>query len=426
MTTTPNLDTPRPGDAAPVSRRWGPCRILVAAIAAVVLVAAAEPAPAADPAFDRWVREFWPQAKAAGITRATFDAAFAGVHARDPEVLELAERQPEFTQTLAAYMARAVSDTRVENGRKMLAEYGPWLKRIEAGLGVQPEIVVAIWGMESSYGAVLDNPKVVRSVVRSLATLGCCDPKRSRFGRKQLIAALKIIQRGDVSPPRMTGSWAGAMGHTQFIPTSYLAYSMDANGDGRVDIWGTIPDALATTANLLAENGWQRGETWGYEVALPKAFNYGLVGGKARSLADWQKLGVRRATGGGFPRPEDAARLIMPAGSQGPAFLVLKNFSVIKRYNNADSYALAVGHLADRILGGGPLTVAWPAEVRPLSSAEIAEMQRLLSARGFSTGGVDGKVGPGTMKAIRAFQAREGLVADGYPSADVLDRLKEG
>lgn len=398
-----------------------------AAIAAALAVLLALPVGTAraDAAFEGWKRSFWPQAKAAGITRQTFDAAFAGITSSDPEVLELANRQPEFTKTIGEYLATAVSDARIETGRQMLAQYKPWLDRIESRFGVQPEIVVAIWGMESNYGKVLGDPTIVRSVVRSLATLACCDPKRRKFGRSQLVAALKILQRGDVAPAHLTGSWAGAMGHTQFIPTSYLVFSADADGDGRVDIWSNVPDALATAASLLARNGWQPGETWGYEVTLPPGFNYRLADGKTqRSLAQWQGLGVRRAAGGGFPRPADKARLMLPAGARGPAFLVLKNFGVIKRYNNANSYALGVGHLADRIAGGGPLVAGWPADTRPLSTAQIETMQKLLSAKGYSTGGIDGKLGPGTRKAIAAYQSAAGLPADGFPSVSLLEKLQ--
>jgi len=391
----------------------------------VVCLAAPTGAVRADADFERWMRAFWPQAKAAGITRATFDTAFAGITSPDPEVLELARKQPEFTKTIGEYLATAVSDARIETGKQMLADYKPWLDRIESHFGVQREIVVAIWGMESNYGKVLDDPKIVRSVVRSLATLACCDPQRRKFGRSQLVAALKILQRGDVPASRFTGSWAGAMGHTQFIPTSYLAFSTDADGDGRVDIWSNVPDALATAASLLAKNGWQRGETWGYEVTLPPGFNLRLADEKTqRTLAQWQSLGVRRAAGGGFPRPDDKARLMMPADARGPAFLLAKNFSVIKRYNNANAYALAVGHLADRLVGGGPLAANWPADVRPLTTAQIETMQKLLSARGYSTGGIDGKLGPGTRKAIAAYQSASGLPADGFPSLSLLARLE--
>jgi membrane-bound lytic murein transglycosylase B len=381
----------------------------------------------ADAAFQKFVTGFWPQAQKAGITRATYDRAFAGIRERDPEVLEKARYQPEFVKTIGEYLATAVSDARIETGREMLVKWKPWLDRIEARSRVPRQILVAIWGMESNYGKVLDNPAVVKSVVRSLATLACCDPKRGKFGRSQLIAALKIVQRGDVPFDRFTGSWAGAMGHTQFIPTSYLAFSTDADGDGKADIWTNIPDALATAANLLAKNKWRTGETWGYEVVLPQGFNYARVDEKAgRSLAEWQKMGVRRASGGAFPRPDDTAKLILPAGARGPAFLILPNFNVIKRYNNATSYALGVGILADRIMGAPPLAATWPADMRPLSGAQVEELQRLLAQKGYDPGGIDGMAGPGTRDAIRAYQSDKGLPADGNPSTAILDFLKKG
>jgi membrane-bound lytic murein transglycosylase B len=399
--------------------------VVAALMSAVVLGGFTE--ARADAAFERFVAGFWPQAKKADITRATYDRAFAGITAHDPEVLEKANYQPEFVKTIGEYLATAVSDARVETGKEMLAAWKPWLDRIEARSGVQRQILVAIWGMESNFGKVLDDPAVVKSVIRSLATLACCDPKRGKFGRSQLIAAMKILQRGDVPANRFTGSWAGAMGHTQFIPTSYLAFSADADGDGKVDIWTNIPDALATAANLLVKNGWRKGETWGYEVVLPSGFNYARVDEKAgRPLADWQKMGVKRATGAGFPHPEQKAKLILPAGARGPAFLILPNFNVIKRYNNATSYALGVGLLSDRIVGAPPLGASWPADMRPLTGAQVEELQRLLAQKGYDPGDIDGKAGPGTRDAIRAYQADKGLPADGNPSTAILDFLKKG
>jgi len=399
---------------------------IVAALLSIAGPGGVSPAHA-DAAFQRFVTGFWPQAKKAGITRATFDRAFAGITARDPEVLEKAAYQPEFVKTIGEYLATAVSDARIETGKEMLVAWKPWLDRIEARSGVQRQILVAIWGMESNYGKVLDNPAVMKSVIRSLATLACCDPKRGKFGRSQLIAAMKILQRGDVPAGGFTGSWAGAMGHTQFIPTSYLAFSADADGDGKVDIWKNIPDALATAANLLVKNGWRKGETWGYEVVLPKGFNFARVDEKSpRAVADWQKMGVRRASGAAFPRPADKARLILPAGAGGPAFLILPNFNVIKRYNNATSYALGVGILSDRIVGAPPLMAGWPADMRPLSGAQVEELQRLLAQHGYDPGGIDGRAGPDTREAIRAYQAAKGLPADGNPSSAILDFLKKG
>jgi membrane-bound lytic murein transglycosylase B len=377
----------------------------------------------ADPGFNRWVQDFWPAAQAEGISRATFEVAFSGV-TPDPEVLQKASNQAEFVKPMWDYVASAASEKRVATGRQMLAQHRALLDRIEAAYGVDRHILVAIWGMESSYGEVLGNPKIVKSVVRSLATLGYADPKRGKFGRQQLIAALKILQNGDVSPAGLTGSWAGAMGHTQFIPTTYLAYAVDFDGDGRRSVWNEA-DALASAGHYLKKSGWVGGRTWGYEVALPPDFDYRLVDAEAtHSLAAWERMGVRRAGGEAFPRADDNAVLIAPAGAAGPAFLMLRNHFVIKRYNNATAYALGVGHLADRLRGGGPFVQAWPQAERPLSRDESAELQTHLMRAGLYAGAIDGKIGPGSRAAIRAFQARRGWIADGFAGVRLLQTLR--
>ena len=380
----------------------------------------------ADPGFDRWVENFWPTAQAEGISRVTYDAAFRGV-APDPEVLEKARYQPEFVRPLWDYVASGASEKRVAGGREMLARHQRLLDRIEQAYGVDRHILVAIWGMESSYGEVLGNPKIVKSVIRSLATLAYADERRTRFGRQQLVAALKILQRGDIALAGLTGSWAGAMGHTQFIPTTYEAYAVDFDGDGRRDIWNSEADALASAGNYLAESGWVGGKTWGYEVVLPPGFDYRLADDEAAlTLADWERLGVRRARGEGFPRPEDNGVLLAPAGASGPAFLLLRNHFVIKRYNNATSYALAVGHLADRLRGGGEFTQAWPAGERPLNDAERAELQQHLARVGLYNGAIDGKIGPQSRAAVRAYQSGRGMPADGYVGVRLLETMRSG
>ncbi len=396
--------------------------ILAALVGFALALGGAAPA-SADAKFDRWVRGFWPKAKAAGISAATYKRAFSGL-TPDPEVLQKASRQAEFHKAIWEYLDSAVSDTRVETGREKLREWRRWLDRIEAKYGVDRHIVVAIWGMESSYGAVLDNPGVVRNVIRSLATLAYAGGRRSRYGRQQLIAALKILQRGDIHPRGMTGSWAGAMGHTQFIPTTFDAYGVDMDGDGHRNIWSSIPDALGSTAAYLKRAGWNAGETWGYEVKLPSGFNYSLVGRRhRRSIADWERHGVKRVADRDFPRPGDKAYLLLPGGSKGPAFLMLHNFRVIKRYNNADAYALAVGHLADRLMGGYTFVQSWPRDDAPLRRSEVKTLQTVLNRRGYDTGGVDGKVGPKTRSAIIAVQKRLGWHADGYAGTKLLKRL---
>lgn len=389
------------------------------------LASLAFPAQAQSQAgFQRWVADFWPTAHAAGISRSTYERGFRGVRL-DPAVLEKARYQPEFVKPLWDYVDRAVSKKRLANGKKMLRKYRALLDALERTYNVDRHILVAIWGMESSYGEVLDDPKIVKSVVQSLATLAYADRKRARFGRRQLLAALKILQRGDISPSGLTGSWAGAMGHTQFIPTTYNAYAVDFDGDGRRNIWTSPADALASAANYLKKVGWVSGKTWGYEVVLPRRFNYSLADSNTtRTVAQWRKLGIARTGGRKFPRPNDRAELLLPSGAKGPAFLLLRNHFIIKRYNNATSYALAIGHLADRLGGGGAFAQAWPRSERPLSKIEIRELQAELARAGHYKGRIDGKIGPKSRAAIRAFQVHAGLTADGYAGFTLLVRLR--
>lgn len=389
-----------------------------AAARAAVGLSLMAPLPAAAGSFESWLEGFWPRARAEGVSRQTFTAAFAGV-TPDPEVIEAAQRQPEFVKPMWEYLASAVSERRIANGRAQLAELANLLTAIETIYGVDRHVVVAIWGMESSYGQFLGT----KSVIRSLATLSYTGTRR-RFGEQQLLAALRILQRGDTTPERMYGSWAGAMGHTQFIPTTYNAYAVDFDGDGRRDIWDTVADALASTANYLRASGWQPGLPWGWEVTLPRGFDFGYGGEAWRPAREWQAAGVRRADGGALGRGDETMMLVLPAGARGPAFLVSRNFRAILRYNNATAYALAVGHLADRLGGAGPLVAAWPTDERPLGTQERRELQGLLAARGYAVGAIDGIIGSRTQAAIRAFQRRAGLPADGYASTSLLDRLR--
>ncbi|VAW12227.1 Membrane-bound lytic murein transglycosylase B [hydrothermal vent metagenome] len=382
-------------------------------------------APFSISKYNRLVEGLWPEARARGISRATFDRAFAGV-VPDPGVLRKAAKQPEFTTPPWHYINKRVSEKRIGNGLEKLAEFEGLLDRIEARYGVDRYVVVAIWGMESSYGFILDDRKIVKPVIQSLSTLAFYgrSKRRKKFGRKQLLAALQILEARDTTPDRMLGSWAGAMGHTQFIPTTYLAYAVDFDGDGRRDIWDNVADALGSTAHYLKKSGWKTGQTWGYEVKLPRGFNYGLTGRRnARTLAQWSTLGVGRVSAKTFPRPTDKAWLVTLAGARGPAFLMLKNFRSILRYNNATSYAVAVGHLADRLRGGGPFVQPWPEGDRLLGREKRKDLQRLLRARGFGISAIDGKIGPNTRKAIRAYQSRVGLVPDGFATKALLDRL---
>lgn len=369
--------------------------------------------------FAAWRAGFRRRARAAGIRGDVFDAAFRGV-APNAEVRRLDGRQAEFVKPIWEYLDTAVSDSRISNGRASYRKHRRTVEAIERQFGVEASVVVAIWGMETNYGSFRGDI----GVIEALATLAH-DGRRRRFAEEQLIAALKIIQAGDTQPANMRGSWAGAMGHTQFIPTSYLAYAVDFTGDGRRDVWAEDPtDALASTANYLRRFGWTYGQPWGVEVALPGGFNYALADLDTRkSVGAWEALGVRTAEGGRLPDHGRAA-LLAPAGARGPVFLVFDNFRVIKRYNNANSYAMAVGHLAARINGRPDFRATWPRGDRALSRTEKVELQRLLTARGFDTRGVDGKIGPNTIAAIRAFQRRAGLVPDGYASAALLRALR--
>ncbi|MFO7854200.1 MAG: lytic murein transglycosylase [Paracoccaceae bacterium] len=344
-------------------------------------------------------------------------SAGVGVNAR---VLELDAYQPEFVRPIWDYLDSAVSETRVETGRRLLDEKASLLARIEARHGVDREVLLAVWGLESAYGFNYgDIP-----VIESLATLAH-EGRRRDFAEEQLIAALRILQSGDVTPDRMVGSWAGAMGHTQFIPTSLAAYAVDFDGDGRRDLWAPdAADALASTANYLARFGWEQDAPTAIEVRLPDGFDHALADAAIRrDPAVWREMGVTRADGRALPEGGEVA-ILAPAGAAGPAFAAYPNFRAILRYNNATSYGLAVSLLSARIAGAGPLIGDWPRGDRPLSRAETEEMQRRLTALGHDTGGTDGIVGPMTRAAIRGFQDARGLTPDGYASADLLERLR--
>ncbi|MFB9151557.1 lytic murein transglycosylase [Roseovarius ramblicola] len=365
--------------------------------------------------FDRWIVGFRSRAAAAGIRRDVLESAFRGVR-YDPEVVAKDRNQSEFKREIWDYLDAAVSPKRVEDGQAALRRHRRTLNRIEAHYGVEKEIVTAVWGMESTFGTRLgDLP-----LVQSLATLAY-DGRRGAFFEKQLMAALQILQSGDVNPRAMKGSWAGAMGHTQFIPTSYLAYAVDFTGDGRRDVWSDNPtDALASTAAYLKRFGWRKGMPWGVEVRVPRGASFG---GASRMPSDWAARGVV-GTDGRPVRDHGSARILQPAGPEGASFMVFANFDVIKRYNNADAYALGVGHLADRIAGGPPIEASWPRGYDPLSFDERKEMQRRLRRKGFAVEKIDGIVGPNTVDAIRAFQRSVGAEADGLPSQQLLSLLR--
>ncbi|MCK0096092.1 lytic murein transglycosylase [Yoonia sp. F2084L] len=369
--------------------------------------------------FQNWIAQFRGRARAAGISDRTFDAAFADIRYL-PDSIERDNNQAEFVRPLADYMASAVSDTRVANGREQVRRYATLLSQIEARFDVEPHVVVAVWGMESNYGQRRgDTP-----LISTLATLAY-NGRRGAFFESQLIAALKILQNGDVAPRNMTGSWAGAMGHTQFMPTSYEAYAVDFTGDGRRDIWADDPsDALASTAAYLRRFRWTKGQPWGVEVRLAANFDYNQTGRTVtRRPSDWARFGVVGVDGQPVPDYGDAT-LSTPTGAGGPAFLLFRNYDVISRYNNAEAYIIGVGHLSDRIRGAGPLQTAFPADERRLRRAERRELQQRLTNAGYSTQGVDGRIGPNSRAAIQAYQRSVGLPPDGHPSMALLERLR--
>lgn len=367
-----------------------------------------------------FLKQVRPEALAAGITAKTFDRATRGLEA-DPQVLALASSQPEFVKPIWDYMAGLVSETRIAAGRERLAQQGGTLAAIERAYGVDRHVVLAIWGVESNFGTSAGT----RGVVRSLATLAAGDERRSRFWRAEFIAALRILEQGNITPERMTGSWAGAMGHTQFMPTTYRAHAVDFDKDGRRNIWDSVADGLASTANYLKASGWRAEDPWGFEVVLPKGFDFGLSApGRAQPASFWRRAGVKRPGGIAVRETTSPLQLILPAGAHGPAFLVTGNFRAILRYNPAEAYALAVGHLADRIAGGEPVMAAWPESDRPLARTEREELQKRLRQHGLDTGVADGIIGSQSRAAIRAFQRTRGMPEDGYPSLQLLEEVR--
>ncbi len=397
--------------------------MLTRILAAFLLLLSLGVGPAsADAKFEAFIQtSLWPRVKAAGFSRDLFDQAFAGITDPDPAVLKLAKNQPEFTSTTSDYLAKAVTPARIETGQAKNKEEARLLDAIEAKYGVDRHILLGIWGMESNFG----KDKGSMSVMRSLATLAYSGNKK-QYAYEQLIAAFRILKRGVVKASDFTGSWAAAMGHTQFIPTSYVSYAVDWDGDGVKDIWNSKEDALASTANYLAKAGWKSDRPWGWEVTLPKGFNRALIGRtKWRTVAEWQKLGIERADGGKFGSSNADAFVMVPQGIDGPRFLVTKNFLAIMDYNLSHSYALAVGHLGDRIRGKGPILAAWPNVDFDLSFEQRVELQRRLSSMGYETGGSDGRFGARTYEAIIAYQKQAGLPLDGVPSVKLLQHIKK-
>jgi len=369
--------------------------------------------------FDTWLEAFRIEALAAGIPSETFDQAFDGVTV-SPRVLERDAFQPEFTRSVWDYLDGAVSDTRIATGHTRLGENQDLLAALEAEYGVDRYLVLAIWGLESSYGAIRGNTYIIEA----LATLAY-DGRRAAWARAELIAALRILEEGNMEPRAMLGSWAGAMGHTQFIPSSYIQYAVDQDGDGRRDLINTHADALASTANYLSLHGWDPDSNWGFEIILPDEFDYGLTGRRSpQPMWQWRTLGVINVDGTPLPNSDEAASILVPAGARGPAFLVRANFGAIMRYNNSTSYALGIAHLADRLRGDEPFLSEWPRGERALTRSERLELQRLLAANGFNPGPADGIIGARTQAAVTAFQRAQSLPADGFVTTALLEQLR--
>jgi lytic murein transglycosylase len=385
------------------------------AIATFLPILAAGPLLAAD--FSACVRELRGEATARGITSQTFDQALAGVEP-DQSVLDAMDNQPEFKVPIWDYLAVLVDDKRIADGRAKLAEWAAVLADAEEKFGVDRHTVVAIWGVESDYGRVRGG----RPLVRSLATVSCFGG-RQRFFRSELLATLRIVQNGDMPLESLVGSWAGAFGQTQFMPSTFQRVAVDFDGDGRRDIVGSVPDALGSAANYLKRAGWASGRPWGYEVRLPANYDGPSGRGTRQALTDWSRLGIRRIDGTALAGSGPAA-LLLPAGASGPAFIVFGNFNAIYSYNAAESYALAIAHLSDRLRGGGPFQTPWPTDDPGLSRAERRELQQRLLDRGFDVGEVDGAIGPRTRAAIAAFQQAAGLPVNGRAGARTLNALK--
>ena len=368
--------------------------------------------------FSRWMAEFSTIARTAGIDEAILQIAFDNVRLI-PRVIESDRAQPEFTRTVWDYLDGALSTQRIARGQDKLLQLRPVIDAISARYGVPAEVLVAIWGMESNYGSnVGDIP-----TIDALATLGF-EGRREEWARGQLLAALKILQNRDIDRAQMIGSWAGAMGQTQFLPSNFLAYAVDADGDGRRDIWGSVADVMASTANFLARSGWQASQPWGIEVRLPPGFDYARADADVQQPATkWADEGVQAMDGAPLPAVEGSS-ILLPASARGPAFLVGPNFRTILRYNNSTSYALAVGLLAQKLAGGPAMQTPWPRDLQALTRSQMLALQTALNARGFDCGTPDGTIGPATRRGVRQYQRSLNLPADGYPTLDLLQRLQ--
>ena len=374
---------------------------------------------AAAASFHTCIESLWPLAAKRSVSRSVFDAYTASL-TPDLRIMDLLDNQPEFTKSFWDYLDILVNDARLQRGREILQQYRTTFDAVEKAYGVDRNIIAAIWGVESNYGTMGGD----RPVIRSTATLACVGRRQAYF-REEFLSTLEILQHGDVKPGRLVGSWAGAFGPTQFMPTAFKKYAVDFDRDGHRDVVDSVPDVIASTANNLKKDGWVTGQTWGYEVVVPATFNFLLAEkGRMMPIHEWERQGITRPGGKAFPRGTDRAYLLVPAGVQGPGFLMLPNFRAIMKYNPAEAYALAIGHLADRLRGGESFAQDWPRYERVLSLNERLELQQLLARHGYDVGEPDGHFGTRTRAAIRDFQVKIGQVPDGFASADVLERLR--
>lgn len=404
-----------------MGRHAGSRLALAAALALTGVHAVGQPAPppAARAArsesapFREFIQDLWPDAKAAGISRKTFEEAFRGLEP-DPRVAALTRKQGEFSRPISAYVTGAVSTARINQGRALAERWRDVLARVEAGYGVPGEVILAIWASESGYGAASGDFDTIRALA-TLATVGT----RKDFFRGELIAALRILEEDHLARAELKGSWAGAMGQPQFMPSSFLAHAVDGDGDGRRDIWRSVPDVLASIGHFMAQSGWKAELPWGFEVRLPEGLDLAV---HDRDLAAWARLGVSRADGRALPRA-GLGRLFLPAGIEGPAFILTDNWEAMRAYNTSDAYALAIGLLSDRIAGSPPLRQAWPS-APALDGDDRREVHRRLADLGFYGGLTDGKFGAQTRDAVRRFQISRGLLPDGYADRAVLDALR--
>jgi lytic murein transglycosylase len=381
-------------------------------------------AVAAPSGFSRWVLSFRPRALARGISAETYDRVMGSV-TPDTAVYALQRKQPEFTEQMWQYINRRCSEWRVITGKERAGEYAALLSRIEADYGVDRYTMLGLWGMESSFGDVIDNPKYMRPIIPALAALAYGEPRRRKYWEAELLNALTIVDRGWAKPTDMIGSWAGAMGHTQWMPEVWLRMGVDYDRDGKIFPFGKPDDALAGTAHYLVSRGkYRRGEAWGHEVTVPHPLAREGTSRARHSYAKWHSLGVRLAGKGQFERPRDEARLWIPV-SGGPAFLLGQNFYAVRSYNPSSSYTLALLHLGDLIRGDGHFHHNFPGGERPPTLAEVKEIQRRLNERGFKTDGIDGRTGSDTVKAIVAFQKKVGMDVDGYAGLKLLARLRQ-